>query len=73
MTTKKQQNVATGEQLQTERDKWLKENRGVLARIASDLGVSHGKVRLTFVGAIRTSDPNVTGALAEAGAPGFAK
>jgi hypothetical protein len=55
------------------KDKWQRENRGVLAKIAADLGVSHGKVRLTFVGAIRTVDPRVVEALANAGAPGFAE
>jgi hypothetical protein len=55
------------------KDKWLRENRGVLARIASDLGVSHTKVRFSYSGAIRTVDQRVAQALAEAGAPGFAK
>jgi hypothetical protein len=61
------------EDLIAAKDKWQRENRGVFARIAQDLGVSHGKVRLTFVGAIRTADPRVSAALAEAGAPGFAE
>ena len=67
------QPTPSGETLQEQRDRWLKENRGALAKIASDLGVSHGKVRLHYIGAIRTVDHNVISALAEIGAPGFAK
>lgn len=72
-TTKHKAEAKTESDIRLERDKWLRENWGVLARIANELGVSHSKVRLTFAGAIRTSDPNVTGALAAAGAPGFEK
>jgi hypothetical protein len=60
------------EALIARKDKWKNENHGVFARIAKELGVSHGKVRLTFFGAIRTIDPRVAEALANAGAPGFA-
>lgn len=59
------------EAITARKDKWSRENRGVLARIAAELGVSHGKVRLTFRGAIRTVDQRVAKALAKAGAPGF--
>jgi hypothetical protein len=55
------------------RYKWLRENRGTLAKIASDLSVSHGKVRTSYFGFTRTIDARVAEALAEAGAPGFSK
>ncbi len=56
---------------QTERLVWLRNNRGVLARIAQQLGVSHGKVRWVFHGAGRSNDGTVERELAKTGAPGF--
>jgi hypothetical protein len=59
------------EQIQNARLIWLRDHRGVLAGIAKKLNVSHGKVRLVFHGATRSTDGDVEAELAKVGAPGF--
>jgi hypothetical protein len=54
------------------RDQWLRDNRGVLAAIATRLGVSHGAVRSVYHGATRKSTTGeIEVELSKAGAPGF--
>lgn len=48
---------------------WLRAHRGVLARVADDLGVSRVMVGEVFHG--RSTSRRITVALANAGVPGF--
>ncbi len=64
--------MSTSSQTKTERDKkrlWVLDNRGVLARIARELGVSHSAVGGVLHYNLPSKGHRIEKALADAGAP----
>lgn len=52
---------------------WMGQNRGILSKVAREVGVSPGFVRIVFRGGSASSGGVVEGALAIYGAPGFSR
>lgn len=50
---------------------WLGQNRGILSKIALEVGVTPSFVRIVFRGGSTSRNGAVEAALAAAGAPGF--
>lgn len=65
--------VAQANEVRDARLKWLRDNRGILTKVATDLGYSVGFVRLVYHGGTQSQKRDVEDALAKAGAPGFAE
>lgn len=62
---------ATADRLRDQRLLWLRDNRGVLTRIAKELGVSQAFVRIVYHGGSQSRDGSIENELARLGAPGF--
>lgn len=72
MQTITQTQAQQAQQLLMDRLGWLGQNRGILSRIAREVGVTPSFVRIVFRGGSPSRGGAVEAALAEAGAPGFA-